>query len=296
VTSRRSPTWRENGDASFDPWPYGIALLDTNAELRDLTIRKSPDVGGSGFVVNGGAPRISGITYTGESDFGNVYVHGGSRAVISDSDFGPMWVFFEEASPATIENSKVDGAIRLHTNSAVPTDEPQVVRGNTVGAIMLRGNVLIEGNKMDGALTLEDEGAVAIDVDNGDVVISDNEVSRYQTGITVHGPGSATIRGNTLIDNDTAIVDGATSDQLIEGNTVSGGGGGGIFVTGSGTSTISGNTVEGVSRRGIGLSSNGSFVLSGNRACGNGEDLWVSDGATATIDDTNEFCVIAPSG
>jgi len=270
-------------------------MIETEAQLSDLTIRKSPDVGGSGFVVKGGAPRISRVTYTGQSDFGNVLVHGGSRAVISESEFGPMWVFFEEESPATIENSIVDGTIRLHTNTAPPTDEPQVVRGNTAAAIMLRGNAVVADNVMDQAqIPEEDRHDIAIDVDNGEYLISGNEISHYPTGITVNGPGAATIENNTLTDNNTAIVDGSTSDQVIDGNTISGGGGG-IFVTGSGTHTVSENTISGLSRRAIGINGVGSVLLSGNHACGNGEDLYVSSGSEAVIEDDNEFCVIVPS-
>jgi len=46
--------------------------------------------------------------------------------------------------------------------------------------------------------------------------------------------------------------------------------------------------VTGVSGRGLALV--GSPVLRDNRSCGNGENLWIAEGATPDIDESNEIC------
>ncbi len=55
------------------------------------------------------------------------------------------------------------------------------------------------------------------------------------------------------------------------------------------------NSVTGMTGRGIVVGRGASPALSGNTACGNGENLFIGEGATPTIDDTNEICEDPPA-
>jgi parallel beta-helix repeat protein len=272
---------------------YAIVLDDVEAELSDLTFHKVGLDSGSAIVVKAGAPLIHDITYTGtaEDDFGNIYIHAGSAAVVRDSDLGAFWVFFEEASPATIENSTF-GAIVANTvgNTSTPGG-PSTIRNNRTRGIAFSGPALVEGNELIADEETEaDFYGSGIDLEAGDGwVIKDNVLVGFpgSAAIAILGKWTGTISSNTLTDNEVGISAGS-GDSVIEGNTITGGGAG-IILTG-GSATVADNVVEGVSRRGIGIGDTSRARLSGNRSCGNGENLFVANCADPAIDDSNEIC------
>jgi hypothetical protein len=53
---------------------------------------------------------------------------------------------------------------------------------------------------------------------------------------------------------------------------------------------LTGNTTENVEGRAVAIGSEARAVLRDNTLCGNREDLYVDDGASADVDDSNEIC------
>ena len=62
----------------------------------------------------------------------------------------------------------------------------------------------------------------------------------------------------------------------------------------TGTPDVRDNSVASVEERGLVIGFGASPTLSGNTSCDNGENLLVAEGATPSIDDTNEICEDAP--
>jgi hypothetical protein len=273
----------------FGDSPYGFLLADTNTEIRGLTLRQMPTTAGSGIVIRGGAPTVDSITY---SEANDIYVHGGSEVVISDSDLGDAWVFVEEQSPATVEGNTFF-AIVANTDNTTTVGGPSWIRDNTAVGIAFNGEAVVEGNTViapEGEPLGNDFYGQGIDVQRAsDWIIRDNVITGFSdaTGVSIVGGGTGMIDGNTLSDNAIAMSLG-TGDHVVEGNTIEGGGTG--IVIDGGEPRLSDNTVEGASGLGIAIGPVSRPVLTGNRSCRNGENLRVEVSAQPEIDETNEIC------
>jgi parallel beta-helix repeat protein len=178
--------------------------------------------------------------------------------------------------------------------TGTPTIRGNTVTGATTDGIHVRLSVAapwIVDN------TIEDVGQVGISVASGAPRLEGNTISRSgRAGISVIGSstidGRPAVIGNVLRDNATAVLWSADAG-VIEDNDVSGGGAG--ILVGDGSPTVTGNGIEGVEGRGLFVGGRASPTFSGNTSCGNGENLVVEDGATPTMDDTNEICEDAPA-
>jgi parallel beta-helix repeat protein len=143
--------------------------------------------------------------------------------------------------------------------------------------MVIRGNTIRDATGP--AVEVRDEGTSA--------TVEDNTITGSMTGIAVRPKAAATITGNTLTANNLGISlesgDATASDNTIRSGNA------GIWVS-SGAPTVTGNSVSGMKSHGIAVMAAASPVLSGNSSCDNGTNLWMSDGATPVIDDTNEIC------
>lgn len=168
----------------------------------------------------------------------------------------------------TIEdNSFNGGGIGVDTGSAM------VIRGNTIRDIA------------GSAVEVRDEGTSA--------TVEDNSITGASIAIAVRPKTAASISGNTLTENGMA-VSLESGDVTASNNSVESGNAG-IWV-GSGSPMLAGNSVRGTKGNGITVMAAASPTLSGNSSCDNVTNLFVSDGATPVIDDTNEICKDAPAG
>jgi hypothetical protein len=272
-------------DFWWGPASYSMLLLESDAVISDLTFaRSSHDV-----VVKGGAPSIHDISMDGD----NLVIYAGSSATLADSTLRGSWVHVDEQSPVTVEGSTFH-AIVANTDNTPLVGGPVTIRDNTTQGIAFNGSALVEGNTLvAGTESMFDEFyGSGIDVQAGEGwLIKDNTVKGFLRGTAIDVPRGAmgTVSGNTLTDNQIAIK--TASDSVFEGNVVTGGETG--IATSLGAAMLDGNTVTGVSGRGLAL--DGHPTLSGNSSCDNGENLWVADGATPVIDDSNAICEDAPA-
>jgi hypothetical protein len=273
--------------------PYSILLIDNAAEVSELTISFSTPAGVDDpsddhyFVVRGGAPLIHDISMSG----GGLYLHAGSAATVRDSDLEGTWVFLEERSPATIEDSSFAAVVANSTNT--PTSGgPSTIRNNRTHGILINGPALVEGNEVfahEVPLWSDGQYGSGIDVQGGEGwIIRANTVTGFldDTAIVASRTSSGEIVDNVVVDSRTGIHLGAGS-HVVEGNEVSGGDTGIVTSLGS-SSLLAGNSVTGAAGRGLVLL--GSPILRGNHSCGNGENLWIAEGSTPDIDDSNEIC------
>ncbi len=281
---------RPTGDtATYDdfwwgPGQYSLLLVDSNAEISDLSI-----LGTSyDFVIQGGAPSIHDIT----KDGSNFVVYKGSSATVKDSRLGG-WVHVDEQSPITIEGSSFRAIVANVSNTEL-VGGPATIRNNTTEGIAFNGSALVEGNTIvvGGDSATDDFYGSGIDVEAGDGwIIQGNTVTGFSRATAIDVPSGTlgTVSGNTLSDDKIAIQN--ASDSLFENNVITGGETG--IATSLGSPTLTGNTISGVSGNGLAL--DGQPTLSGNTSCDNGENLWVAEGATPLIDDSNEICEDAPA-
>ena len=269
----------------WGPETFSLLLMDSDAVISDLTFgRSSHDV-----VAKGGAPSIHDITMNED----NLVVYAGSSATVKDSTLRGTWIHVDEQSPVTIENSSFR-AIVANTDNTALVGGPVTIRNNTTQGIAFNGSALVEGNTVVAGMEsmFDDFYGSGIDVQAGEGwVIKDNVVRGFSRGTAIDVPSGALgiVSGNTLTDNQVAIQ--TASDSVFEGNVVTGGETG--IVTGLGSPQLTGNTITGVSGQGLAL--DGQPTLSGNSSCENCENLWVADGASPVIDDSNEICEDAPA-
>ena len=275
---------------------YALALSGSDAGLADLTFRGE----NARLIVDGGAPALERLTF---EDVGNPYeggpsvqalvIKGESTATVRNSSFiaGGGINIFEQSSPL-IERNEFDTGPGIYGDFG---DDTVIVDNHLFGpgqqgidmgspaAATIRGNTVsdkTDGMWISGAAVVEDN----VVQDSGS-----NGIAVASAASTLGGP---TISGNRLVDNRVAIAWPA-GGGLIEQNAVSGGRAG-IFI-GGGSPIVRDNTVEGVEGRGIVVMRGASPILAGNTACGNGENLVVSDDATPEDDGTNEICEDAPA-
>ena len=282
--------------------PYGLLLEGTDAQVSDLGFHFAGAGGGSGIVVNGGAPVLSGITFDTTDPLDNLHVVGGSAATIRGSDFGGGSLLIKERSPATVEGNHF-GILEFNTGDLIahfmrPVSDipdsmiggPGTVRGNRANHIILEGSALVEGNEV-GPTTQE---SPAIGIASGeDWIVRDNVVrgSTFDSGAILAALGQGLIAGNTLTDNSVGI---SVADRaLVERNTISDGEVG-IIVSIAEEITLVDNVVEGMDRVGISIGPWSDPVLTGNRSCNNGQDIQVFGTRELTIDDSNEICDTDP--
>jgi parallel beta-helix repeat protein len=292
-TALMSPEW---GDS-----PFAVQLLGTDAELSNMTFRGE----WSTVFATGGAPTISGLVldragvpYGGDATVGGegIVVNDGSAATVIGNVLdggGPISIM--DLSEPLIEGNTLTNGPHIWGGFGDGT----VIRGNTITGPFVRAiglfdetSPLIEGNTISGA------GQSGVEVGGGGPRVIGNTISGSGTvAINVTAAyepiTEPVISGNTLSGNASGIWWGA-GDGSIEGNAVREGSAG-IVVSG-GAPLVSGNVVEGLEQRGLVVGFGASPTLSGNTSCDNGENLRVADGATPTIDDTNEICEDAPAG
>jgi nitrous oxidase accessory protein NosD len=270
----------------FGSAPYWFLLQESDAAISGLTFSGPVSDSGPNLVARGGGPLFQDIAMTG----GNIYVHAGSAATVRDSELEGTWVFFEEQSPATIEDSRFAAVVANSTNTRT-SGGPSTIRNNRTHGILIHGPALVEGNEVvapEESLWPDTQYGSAIDVQGGDGwVIGDNTVTGFGDDFAINASRgrAGEITENVIVDSRTGIYLGAGSHEVV-GNRISGGDDG--ILQGAGSSSITGNSVTGVSGRGFALG--GSPVLRDNHSCGNGENLWIAEGATPDIDESNEIC------
>jgi len=272
----------------WGPATYWILLQESDAAISAVTFSGPDADSGPNLVARGGAPLFHDIAMSG----GNLYLHAGSAATLRDSDLEGTWVQIEEQSPATIEDSSF-GAVVANSANTRTYGGPSTIRNNRTHGILINGSALVEGNEVvapEVSLWSDKQYGSAIDVQGGEGwVIRDNTVTGFRNDVAIDAwrVSAGEIVRNTVVDSQTGINLGARS-HVVEGNEISGGDVGIVTITGS-ASTLTGNSVSGVSGRGFALLG-GSPVLRHNHSCGNGENLWIGEGATPDIDESNEIC------
>ena len=201
---------------------FGILLDSTDARISGLTFRSKLDgsSNGWGVVVRGGAPTVGNIAYKGRAQGGGLIVHGGSSALIRDSELGATVIRVGERSPVTVEDSVFEFII-VNTSSSGRTGGPATIRGNRTRGIAFNGAALVEGNELVGSEDYRDQAfGSGIDVEGGDGwTIRDNVVRDFSdaTAIMVAPRATGTIYRNTLTDNRIGISVGR-SNSVIESN------------------------------------------------------------------------------
>jgi parallel beta-helix repeat protein len=295
----QSPTYSNR----FGTGPYGIMIAESDAVVRDLTVRMLASeprgsLGGivaTAFAARGGSPVIENVVAVHALDIENrgasVYLYADAVANVRDSVL-EGWVFVEEQSNATIERNDVGRAIVIDSDEATGT-----VRGNRAWGVTGGSGELIEGNRFEGPGDAKSDyrgigiGTGADGTGARGWIIRGNTVIGNQVGIFV-GPGSTgTIEGNELADNVTGItVEG--SDAILRGNVVRGGDVG--IMLGGGSPTLTENTVEGAGR-GLSLALGAAPTFVGNTICRNETNLDVAEGGDPPATEGNEICPDGPA-
>jgi nitrous oxidase accessory protein len=285
-------------DGGFYEDPYALLLQRTDATVSGLTFRGQP----SEVIASGGAPTLENLVFdrTGYAYDGStaspagcsIVVNRGSAAVVRANTItggGPIGVF--DGSEPLIEGNWLSEGPHIF---GFGFGDGAVIRENTVEGVLVRGvgvfhtpaALLIEGN------TILDAPGYGIEIQVGSPTARGNIVSGAGTaGISASASGS-NLLDNRLSDNPTGILFTAREGQ-VTGNVVRGGLTGIMVSAATSSLELAANDVEGASVRGMSLLS-GSPTLRDNRLCGNGENLWVAEGATPDIDDSNEICEDAP--
>ena len=277
---------------------YALLLQDAGeATISGLTFRGEPSI----VIISGGSPTIEdsvfdnvGWAYDGSniSPLGSsIVVAGESSALVSGNtlvDGGPIGVF--GGSTPHVEGNTLTGGPHVYLANH---GEGTVIEANDIDGTFRWGigvfdfdPITIEGN------TITNPGDDGINFSSGSGIIRGNVISGAQLVGIIAGRGPATVAGNELTDSRVAIAY-SVAEGLIEDNTVVGGVAG-IVVTGK-SPLLRGNVVRGVEERGIVVGTGTSPTLSGNTSCDNGTNLFIGEGATPTIDDTNEICEDAPA-
>jgi hypothetical protein len=281
--------------------PFGILVDHADAEISDLTVQTRGSTKDSGsaadaddyaITVVGGAPTFSNVVAEHSSrNSASVYVHSGSAAEFSDSQFGG-WVFIEEQSPAKLIGNEVQGMLMVNTRNTSPSGGAEAaVRDNLLYTLVFAGPVTIAGNVVTNSLSfIPDTTGIQVQSSEG-WTISDNTITGFSQGIS--GGSDGDVLDNILIDNDTGIDVTLGSVSRVASNRIEGGDIG-MRINGSGL--IEDNDVRGAQSRGIIVPKNATLTLRNNTSCDNGEDLFLPDGASAVIDDTNTFCDRGPEG
>jgi parallel beta-helix repeat protein len=284
-TAVLSPEWGTAAD------PFAIQLLGTDAELSNMTFLGQRSV----VHATGGSPTISGLVLEGvgipyegggSAEGNGIVVNAGSTATVTGNSLdggGPIGIF-DLSEPLVEGNTLTDGP---HIWGGF--GDGAVIRANTIAGPLIRGiglfsnsSPLLEGNTISGA------GEIAINLEtSGAPIVKDNTISDTGMAAIFVVQGSAALTGNTLTGNGSGIGWNGTSG-LIGSNTVTGGEVG--IVISSGSPDVRDNTLTGVTGRALAVGAGTSPALSGNTSCDNAENLWVAEGATPTIDDTNDIC------
>lgn len=302
--------------------PYAILLQDSNATLRDLTLRGLR----SEVFASGGSPTLEGLLFdatgfpfrgSASATGSSIVVNRGSTATIRRNELvggGPIGVF--DGSEPLVEYNLLRGgphiwgdpgdgaiyrgntieepfmwAIGLFAEDGSPTAESNVIiRPGRSGIEIWAGQPIVRNNTIEGA------GQTGINVD-GDPQLGN--VAPHLEGNTIDEAGlwAISVRGAEAVVKDNVITGSGIAWQAgegsIVGNTVTEGSAG--LVISSGTPLVSGNDIEAMANRGIAVGRGANPTLSGNRSCGNRENFVVLEGAAATDDGTNEFCEDAPA-
>ncbi len=262
--------------------PFGIEIQSDGVNLEALTLQDN------GVRVRSGSAAIDSVTAT------EFELHNGTNATLTDVEV--EWILsMLPGSNTNVADSQLcllevsgEGVIERSTIGQDCVDLPD----KPDNEVTLLGGVLIwQGS----TATLRDNDiSVPIDVRMGaaPTIEHNRVVDTGGTAIRLFETGDSVIRGNTLTDNRVAILlpatEGPSANVTIESNTITGGRTG-IALTG-GSSQLTGNTIENVEGRAVAIGSEASAVLRDNTLCGNREDLYVDDGASADVDDSNEIC------
>lgn len=271
------------------PWD-GTAVVVTEGSpiLEDVRIVHSePRKADEGYVallfLGQSSPTVRGSTWDGYTA-----VRNGSSATIEDSTITGETVSIDGPGESNVRRSTFSGGDISASAGATGTIEDNSFSGGGIG-VDTGSSMVIRGN------TIRDDAGTAIEVrDEGtSATVEDNTITGAFTAIAVRPKTAATISGNTLTENGLAVSlesgDVTASDNSVESGNA------GIWV-GSGSPMLAGNSVRGTKGHGIAVMATASPTLSGNSSCDNVTNLFVSDGATPVIDDTNEICEDAPAG
>ncbi len=282
----------QEGTISADP--YALLVRGTDATISGLTFRGLR----SEVILDGGSPTLRdsvltdvGVAYDGAVGENVILVTSGGTATVSGNQIrnsGQVTVM-ADADPTISGNTLTGGAhIYLDDPGTATIIEKNTIDGTLMWAIYLGDD--------GGAVTMRENVITnpaqnGIHINGGHADIVGNEIRGATSAGIVAGLDPVNIAGNSLWDNQVAIS-GASREGSIADNVVRGGGAGIALL---GDLEVSGNDVEGVTARGIVILRGSSSILRDNRSCGNGENLFVAEGATPDIDDSNEFCEIAPA-
>jgi hypothetical protein len=216
--------------------------------------------------------------------------------MVRDIDLRRYWVFVDERSDVTIEDSAFYAIVANLELDAEQFGGPATIRNNTTQGIVFQGPALVEGNTLIASPDNEPGtfGSGIVSGQGDGRVIRDNRVEGFRgtairdnqilPGQVLQRDGIGTISGNLLVDNDGAIS--ARDETVVQGNTVTGGTTG-IIVTG-GSPELLENEVSGVTGQGLRLAE--TPLLQGNTSCGNRQNIWIAEDADPSIDDSNEIC------
>lgn len=253
----------------------GSPSLENVRILRDAKLKA--DEGYVAFLFLGGSsPTVRGSAWDGYTA-----VRNGSSATIEDSTITGSTVSIDGPGESNVRRSTFSGGDISASAGATGTIEDNEFSGGGIGvdtgsSMVIRGNTIRDASGP--AIEVRDEGTSA--------TVEDNTITGSMTAAAVRRGTAATISGNTLTENSLG-VSLESGDATASDNTI-GSGHAGIWV-GTGAPALAGNSVRGMKSRGIAVMAAASPVLSGNSSCDNGTNLWVSDGATPVIDDTNEI-------
>jgi pectinesterase/pectate lyase len=263
--------------------PYALLLLETDGEVRDLTLAGEA----SRLFVEGGAPMVSGMlfdqvgrAYEGSAVAGAVNVQHQGRPTFTGNQLvgGGGMSAYSDSNPI-FEGNLLDGSGTIDGDFG----DDAVIRDNTIigpgrqGITFLGAtSALVVGN------TVRDKDWGITTGEGINVTVGTNGSTFEPTieGNTITGTGRAAINlvGGSPIVADNTLADGSTGISLarsfgtVSGNDVSGFEAGVVVVQGGGP-TLTDNTITG-NGRGLATDRGGTeLTLSGNTICDNETNL-----------------------
>jgi parallel beta-helix repeat protein len=306
-----APTMRPEDVEATDAH-VGIRMSSVDAALSNLSL--AGEANAISVLVDGGSPTLSSLRVdvppaVGDGSMGGVafFLIGGTTATLTDSTWDGYLAVREGASPL-IEGNVVGGDGHLSIDGPGET----TMRGNTFEpgtgtSLSAMAQGLVEGNDLTNAAiavdtgsdivvrgnTLRDviagAGAIVVTGPGSTATVSGNTVSGSSIAISVADRARATIDGNTLTDNGTAVL-ATAAGVTVDGNTIRGGGSGVVISGGS----VTANTIEG-NRTAISIVGQGDVAIIGNTLCENEVNVRPY-GDTLVPLDGNEVCPETASG
>ncbi|MFV2063500.1 MAG: right-handed parallel beta-helix repeat-containing protein [Chloroflexota bacterium] len=297
-----------------DDVPYGIWFKDSDAVVRNLTVR-GPQVARA-IAIDRGAPTLEHLVVDLEFPFADrtreaLSIVDGSTAFLNDVSMN-AWLGIIEASP-TIESSRISCGTSIEGPGSDAVLRSNVFRDDLPGEAACGWGLVIENGASP---TLEDNdismqsGGVEISGPGTAPVIKGNRIhdigtlvsagegaeprtvseSLTQRAISVTSRAEPLILSNELTGNGAGIFIG-NADPIVEGNTITNGTTGIDLVRSS--ATLTDNIVREMIANGIAISTDSRPSLVGNRSCDNGRNLFVDEASSPQLDESNEICADA---